>query len=172
MPYAPFLATQAYLLSPDRRRVLLLHRNLRPDDIHFGKYVGLGGKLEPDEDVVSGIVREVREESGLQCEQPRLRGTINWKGFGKKGEDWFCFLFLIERWRGEPFERIAEGTLEWVDVDRILDLPLWEGDRLFLPLVFDPRPGQFHGVMPYAAGKPIGWHYTWLTEAPSDRSDR
>lgn len=168
MPYAPFLATQAYLLSPDRSQVLLLHRNLRPDDIHYGKYVGLGGKLEPDEDVASGIVREVFEESGLRCERPRLRGTINWKGFGKGGEDWFCFLFLVERWTGRAVERNHEGTLEWVPVAQVLDLPVWEGDRLFLPLVFDPRPGQFHGVMPYAGGKPIGWRYTWLEESSTE----
>ena len=52
MPYTPILATLGYVLSPDGRRVLLIHRNRRPDDAHFGKYNGLGGKLEAGEDVV------------------------------------------------------------------------------------------------------------------------
>jgi 8-oxo-dGTP diphosphatase len=159
MPYTPILATLGYLLSPDGRQVLLVHRHRRPDDAHFGKYNGLGGKLEPGEDIVAGLCREVREESGLECDAPLLRGTISWPGFGNKGEDWFGFIFLVERWTGQPWAENAEGTLEWVDVDHLLELPLWEGDRYFLPLVFDRGSPQFHGVMPYRAGRPLHWSY-------------
>jgi 8-oxo-dGTP diphosphatase len=157
MAYAPILATLGYLLSPDGRRVLLIHRNRRPDDPHFGKYNGLGGKLEPGEDVVSCLRREVREEAGLECEQLRLRGTISWPGFGKNGEDWFGFIFRIDRWHGTPRADNPEGTLEWVDVDRLLELPLWEGDRYFVPLVFEDNGLSFHGVMPYRDGRPLSW---------------
>jgi 8-oxo-dGTP diphosphatase len=167
MPYSPILATLGYVLSPDGRQVLLIHRNRRPDDPHFGKYNGLGGKLDPAEDVVSGMRREVREESGLECESLHLRGTINWPGFGKQGEDWFGFIFRIDRFRGQPIEVNAEGTLEWVAVERLLELPLWEGDRFFLPLVFGPDPRQFHGVMPYCNGKPVHWSCNWIDLAPS-----
>jgi 8-oxo-dGTP diphosphatase len=163
MPYTPILATLGYVLSEDRRRVLLIHRNRRPDDAHFGKYNGLGGKLDPGEDVVTGICREVREESGLECESLRMRGTISWPGFGKHGEDWFGFVFLIDRYSGQPTEGNAEGTLEWVDLDRLLDLPLWEGDRHFLPLVFGDDPRQFYGVMPYRDGRPLSWKYRWVS---------
>jgi 8-oxo-dGTP diphosphatase len=45
-------------------------------------------------------------------------------------------------------------------VDRVLGLPLWEGDRHFLPLVFDFAARPFHGVMPYLNGSPTGWHYS------------
>jgi 8-oxo-dGTP diphosphatase len=162
MPYTPILATLAYVLSPDGRRVLLIHRNRRPDDAHFGKYNGLGGKLDRGEDVVAGLRREVREEAGIECEQLSLRGTISWPGFGKGGEDWFGFIFLVERFRGEPLRENPEGTLEWVDVDKVLDLPLWEGDRHFLPLVFERGGRQFHGVMPYRDGRPEGWEYSLL----------
>jgi len=162
MPYTPILATLGYVLSPDGRQVLLIQRNRRPDDPHFGKYNGLGGKLERDEDVVAGLRREVREEAGIECDAVTLRGTISWPGFGKHGEDWFGFIFLIERFRGEPLQENPEGTLEWVDVERVLELPLWEGDRFFLPLVFGSDPRQFHGVMPYRDGRPIGWKYSQL----------
>jgi len=137
--------------------VLMVHRNARDGDHHLGKYNGLGGKLERDEDVVAGMRREIREEAQLECEELQLRGTISWPGFGKHGEDWFGFVFLITRFRGEAPPRNAEGDLEWVAVERILDLPLWEGDRHFLPLVFDADARAFHGVMPYRDGRMQSW---------------
>jgi 8-oxo-dGTP diphosphatase len=160
MPYAPTLATLGYILSPDGRQVLLIHRNRRPDDAHLGKYNGLGGKLDSSEDVVSGMRREIREECGLECEEMRLCGTVSWPGFGKQGDNWFGFIFRVDRWSGTPRTDNPEGDLVWVDVDRILELPLWEGDRYFLPLVFEKTERQFHGVMPYRDGRPVSWHYS------------
>lgn len=162
MPYTPILATLAYILSPDGKRVLLVHRNRRPNDAHFGKYNGLGGKLDPGEDVVACIRREILEESGLECDKLLLRGTISWPGFGQQGEDWFGFIFRVESFRGEPYAANAEGDLEWVEIDRVLELPLWEGDRHFLPLVFARDERQFHGVMPYHDGHPVSWTYSFV----------
>jgi 8-oxo-dGTP diphosphatase len=162
MPYTPIVATLGYILSPDGRRVLLVHRNKRGGDAHYGKYNGLGGKLEAGEDIVTCLRREVREESGLECEAIRLRGTISWPGFGKQGEDWFGFIFLVERYSGEPWRENADGVLEWVEVERVMQLPMWEGDRYFLPLVFDRDAPPFHGVMPYRDGKPVSWSYSVL----------
>lgn len=157
MPYTPILATLGYVLSADGSQVLLIHRNRRPGDTHLGKYNGLGGKLQADEDVVACMRREIREEAGIDCSQLHLRGTISWPGFGKQGEDWFGFIFRIDRWTGVPRMDSPEGTLEWQPVACILDLPLWEGDRHFLPLVFSQDDRQFHGVMPYRDGKPVSW---------------
>jgi 8-oxo-dGTP diphosphatase len=158
-PYTPVLATLGYVLSPDGRQVLLVHRNKRPNDAHLGKYNGLGGKVEPGEDVVSCLRREIREESGLECDEVVLRGTISWPGFGKGGEDWFGFIFRVDRASGAALSENPEGSLEWVAVERILELPLWEGDRHFLPLVFEHTKRQFHGVMPYRDGRPVSWNY-------------
>jgi len=160
MPHTPILATLGYVLSPDRQRVLMIHRNARPDDQHLGKYNGLGGKLEADEDAAAGMCREIREEAGIECLQLSLRGTINWPGFGKRGEDWFGFLFLITHFSGVPFERNPEGSLEWIAWKDLPQLPMWEGDLLFLPLVFDADPRPFHGVMPYANGRMVSWSYS------------
>lgn len=162
MPYSPILATLGYVFSPDRLRVLMIHRNARPKDPHFGKYNGLGGKLESGEDIVAGMKREIREESGLECNELHLAGTISWPGFGRGGEDWFGFLFRITKFSGTLLESNEEGRLEWVEIARVPDLPLWEGDRHFLPLVFDPQTPQFHGVMPYSEGKPILWRFSTL----------
>lgn len=160
MPYCPIVATLGYVLSPDRRRVLLVHRNARPDDHHLGKYNGLGGKIEADEDVMSGMRREIEEEAGIACESMVLRGTINWPGFGKHGEDWLGFLFRIDSFSGSPHASNVEGSLEWVPIEQIESLPLWEGDRHFLPLVFDDDPRPFHGVMPYRDGRMVSWQYS------------
>jgi 8-oxo-dGTP diphosphatase len=162
MPYTPILATLGYLFSPDGRQVLLIHRNRRPTDPHYGKYNGLGGKLETDEEVVACIRREIREESGLECEELTLAGTISWPGFGKQGEDWFGFVFRVDRWSGSPRTENPEGDLVWVDIEKVLELPLWEGDRHFLPLVFEHGGRPFHGVMPYREGRPVGWSYSVL----------
>ncbi|WP_337245694.1 8-oxo-dGTP diphosphatase [Luteimonas sp. gir] len=160
MPYTPIVATLGYVLSPDRRRVLMIHRNARPGDQHLGKYNGLGGKIERDEDVVAGMRREIREEAGIECDSLRLRGTVSWPGFGRNGEDWLGFVFVIDAWHGTPLTANPEGTLEWVQADRVLELPLWEGDRQFLPLVFDDDPRAFHGVMPYLNGAMQSWSYS------------
>ena len=164
MAYAPIMGTLAYLLDRERDCVLLVHRNARPDDEQFGKYNGLGGKLEPDEDVVACIRREVREEAGIELTSLSLRGTISWPGFGTNGEDWFGFVFLADGWTGEPWPANVEGTLEWISLERLLsfDVPMWEGDVHFLPLVFDDDPRPFHGVMPYSEGRPTGWSFERL----------
>lgn len=164
MPYTPIIATLGYVLAPDRNSVLMIHRNARPADLHLGKYNGLGGKLERDEDVVSGMRRELYEEAAIEAEELILRGTVSWPGFGKDGEDWLGFIFLIPRFSGTPPARNAEGSLEWVPIARVLklDLPLWPGDRYFLPLVFSNDPRQFHGVMPYRDGQPVDWHYSLI----------
>ena len=162
MPYTPIVATLGYVLSPDRRRVLMIHRNARPDDLHLGKYNGLGGKVEPLEDIAACMRREIHEEAGIECEAMQLRGTLNWPGFGKHGEDWLGFIFVIERYSGTPLASNPEGTLEWVELDRLMELPMWEGDRHFLPLVFDADPRPFHGVMPYKDGRMQSWSYSRL----------
>lgn len=160
MPYTPIVATLGYVLSADGRRVLMVHRNARAEDHQLGKYNGLGGKIEPDEDVLAGMRREIREEADIDCTALSLRGTISWPGFGKRGEDWLGFVFLITRYEGTPLQHNAEGALDWVDIDRLHELPLWEGDRHFLPLVFDGDPRPFHGVMPYRDGRMVSWRYS------------
>jgi 8-oxo-dGTP diphosphatase len=160
MPYTPIIGTLGYVMSLDGTKVLLIHRNARQNDAHLGKYNGLGGKMDPGEDVVSCMRREIREEAGIECTELKLRGTISWPGFGAKGEDWLGFIFRIDRFEGTPYERNVEGTLSWVPVKDIMSLPLWDGDRHFLPLVFDEDPRAFHGVMPYADGRAVSWSFT------------
>lgn len=164
MVYAPVLATLGYVLSVDRQSVLMVHRNARPSDHAYGKYNGLGGKMEPGEDLATCMAREIAEEAGITVESMRFRGTLSWPGFGSNGESWFGFVFVIDAWSGEPYSSNPEGDLEWVRIDRLLagELPMWEGDRLWLPMVFDDDPRPFHGMEPYDGLKVVegGWSYT------------
>ncbi len=166
------MGTLAYIINRERSEVLLIHRNKRSHDEHLGKWNGLGGKLETREDIASGIRREIREEAGIEVTSMTMRGTISWPGFGPNGEDWFSPLFLIDGWVGDPGSSNDEGDLEWISLERILQachpdeplredaaLPMWEGDRYFLPLVFDDDPRPFHGVMPYSNGQPTSWTF-------------
>lgn len=158
--YTPILATLGYILSPDGKQTLLVHRNKRAEDQHIGKYNGLGGKMQHEEDIVACLTREIYEEAAVTCEEIVLRGTINWTGFGPNGEDWFGFIYLIRKFKGMPKTSNEEGDLVWVDVDKIMTLPMWEGDRFFLPMVFDDDPRVFHGYMPYENAKPLGWQFS------------
>lgn len=160
--YTPIVGTLGYILSPDKKKTLLVHRNKRDNDQHLGKYNGLGGKMESGEDVFQCLAREIREEAGIACVETVLRGTINWTGFGPDGEDWLGFIFRVDRFEGEPLQTNEEGDLSWVEVDRLLELPMWEGDKFFLPLVFDDDPRIFHGYMPYENARPLSWKYTRL----------
>ena len=117
MPYTPIAATLGYVLSPDRRRVLMIHRNAREGDQHLGKYNGLGGKLEPDEDIFAGMRREIHEEAGIDCEELNLRGTISWPASASTARTGSVFI------PGHAIFRYAtksnpEGTLEWIDVEK------------------------------------------------------
>ncbi len=108
-PYTPILATLGYIFSPDKTEVLLIRRDARPEDLAYGKYNGLGGKVEPGEDVATGMRRELVEEAGIEATEMALRGTVSWPGFGKKGEDWFGFIFLITAYTGTPYATNPSG---------------------------------------------------------------
>lgn len=175
MRYTPIMGTLVYVLDDQRKNVLLVHRNRRPDDQHLGKWNGLGGKLESGENLAQCARREVEEEAGIAITRMHLRGTVSWPGFGSNGEDWFSPIFLVTAFdvtstTGQIFESNHEGELHWIPVTRLLDacsddetmrlradLDMWEGDRHFLPMVFDSDPRIFHGVMPYENGRPVGW---------------
>lgn len=171
MPFTPIVGTLAYLWDHPSDRVLLIRRNARPDDDHYGKVNGLGGKVEPDESVVAGVRRELDEEAGVELTELTLRGTITWTNFGQRGEEWLGFVFLVTGWRGTPPATNDEGTLEWVarrdllracgadDEEAANQFPMWPGDRHFVPLVFDDDPRTFHGTMPYDGDRPRSWTY-------------
>lgn len=167
---AALLASLVYVWDRETDRVLLVLRDAREHDVHFGKANGLGGKLERDESILDCACRELREEAGITPARLQLRGTVSWPGFGRDGEDWFGFVFLATGWSGSPPARNEEGRLLWASraellaaashdelVRRTASFSVWAGDRFFLPLVFDTDPRTFHAVLPYESGKPLSF---------------
>ena len=155
----PVLQATAFILSADRTQVLLINRNKRQDDIHLGKYLSLGGHVEPDEDVLTCARREIHEESGLTITDLVLRGTVLWTGFGAKRRDYLCFMFRADTFTGTPYDDNDEGTLEWVPVDDLASRPMWDSDHLWLPMIFDEDTRPFFGVMPYDGHEMLGWSF-------------
>lgn len=158
-PYSAIIAALGYVVSPDGKKTLMVHRNARSHDHHFGKFTGLGGKMQPDEDIFTCIRREIKEEAGIDCRETVLRGTVSWPDFGPQGENWFGFVFRIDSFQGSPFSRNNEGILIWQDIDRLAELEMWPGDHYFLPYVFDSHPGIFHGYMRYHNGEVADCHF-------------
>jgi len=170
--FRPIVGTLAYLWDRETDRVLLVRRDARPDDDHYGKVNGIGGKLEADEGVVESLRREIDEETGVELTEIELRGTVTWTGFGPKSEQWLGFIFLVTGWVGSPPSENEEGSLLWINRRRLLDacspdeevrrkadIPMWAGDRFFVPLVFDDDRRSFHGTMPYVGDQPADWRF-------------
>ena len=137
------LATLCYLRQ--NGQTLMVHRIKKANDMHMGKWNGLGGKLEQGETPEECAIREIYEESGLTVRNPRLKGLLTFPGFANE-EDWYAFVFLADEFSGELIDS-PEGDLEWIDNVRLLDLHLWEGDRIFIPWL--DLPGFFSGKFVY-----------------------
>lgn len=119
---------------------LMLHRVKKQNDASHDKWIGVGGKCEPDESPDECMLREVREETGLQVQQWRYRGIVTFVS-----DVWPCeymHLFTASEWSGEEV-LCDEGELAWIDKDKLFDLTLWEGDRIFLRLIMDPQQPFF-----------------------------
>lgn len=123
------LATLCYVKQDGK--TLMVYRDKKPDDIHAGKWNGLGGKFEAGETPEECVRREVQEEAGLIIKNPRLNGLLMFPKF--KGNDWYVFVFTATEFRGELIESSPEGRLEWIEDEEFAGLNLWESDRIFLP---------------------------------------
>jgi 8-oxo-dGTP diphosphatase len=119
---------------------LLLHRVKKERDINRDKWIGVGGKFEDGESPEDCVLREVREETGLELTHYQYRGIVTF--VSDLCETEYMHLFWADAFRGRPFggDECAEGTLEWVPIARMLDLPHWKGDEIFLRLIQEKSP--------------------------------
>ena len=129
------LATLCYAVRDNK--TLMLYRNKKENDYHEGKWNGLGGKLEQGETPEECAVREMKEETGLDVKKLHLKGMITFPMFDSV-DDWYVFLFVIDEFSGELIDS-PEGHLEWIDNDKLFDLNLWDGDRYFLPWLYQDK---------------------------------
>ena len=123
------LTTLCYIRKNDR--YLMLYRNRKKKDENAGKWIGVGGKVKEGESPDDCLLREVFEETSLKLTSYRYKGLITFVSDIYETE--YMFLYEGISWTGELSEDCDEGSLAWIPFDEIMDLPLWEGDRLFLP---------------------------------------
>ena len=139
-----------------RESYLMLHRVKKEQDVNEGKWIGIGGKFEYGESPEECLLREVKEETGYTLTAWKYRGIITFV----YGEDIveYMSLFTADEFEGTPID-CNEGVLEWVEKERISELNLWEGDRIFfrlleeredffsLKLVYDTEDVLIHAVL-------------------------
>ncbi len=129
---------------------LMLHRTKKKNDLNSGKWIGVGGRFEPGESPDDCLIREVREETGFRLHSRRFRGIVTFDS-DDAPETEYMFLFTSDDFSGE--ETVCdEGDLRWVRKEEIGSLPLWEGDRVFLRLLFEDAP-FFSLKLTYRGGK-------------------
>ena len=127
--------TLCYIQRGDQ--YLMLHRVKKENDLNHDKWVGVGGKFEPNESPDDCLKREVLEETGLTLTGYRCRGVVTFLSDEWEGE--YMYLYTADGFEGTIID-CDEGTLEWVDIDRVPELPLWAGDRIFFRLLKEDAP--------------------------------
>ena len=117
--------------------VLMLHRVKKKNDINKDKWIGVGGKFEPEETPDECLLREALEETGLKLTSWRCRGVVTFLPEGGEGE--YMYLFTADGFEG-TLKVCNEGDLAWVSREFLHSLPMWEGDRIFLELLWQDAP--------------------------------
>jgi len=145
------LATLCYVIDKKNNSTLMLHRVKKRNDYHEGKWNGLGGKFLPGETPEECAAREIKEESGLTVKSLTLKGFISFPLFDKK-EDWYVFIFTAEKSAGKLIDS-TEGNLEWIPNDKLFDLNLWDGDKIFMKWLFEEKAAFFSAKFIYKNGK-------------------
>ena len=127
--------TLCYITRGDE--VLMLHRVKKEQDINKDKWIGIGGKFEENESPDQCLLREAKEETGLTLTHWKCRGVITFLNDCCEGE--YMYLFTADGFEGD-LKDCDEGDLQWVKKDFLYSLPMWEGDKIFLDLLWTDEP--------------------------------
>ena len=141
------LATLCYVMDGDK--TLMLYRNKKKNDYHEGKWNGLGGKFEEGESPEECAIREVKEEAGLLVKNPIMKGFITFPMFDGV-DDWYVFIFVFKEFEGQLIDS-NEGHIEWISNDKLAELNLWDGDKIFIEWLFQDK--FFSAKFNYEDGK-------------------
>lgn len=134
------MTTLCYIEKGDS--YLMLHRVVKKNDVNKDKWIGVGGHFEEGESPEECLLREVKEETGLTLKAYDFRGLITFKltdsQEGKTLTEYMC-LYTAKEYEGE-LSPCEEGVLEWVPKEKIQDLEIWEGDKIFFRLLKEEYP--------------------------------
>jgi len=144
-----FLCTECYIQKDGK--TLMLLRNKKENDINKNKWIGLGGKFEPGESPESCLMREVKEEAGVEPSKFKFRGFVTFNDLNDPANLYYIFIYTASEYIGE-IAACDEGELHWIDNDKILDLDMWEGDRLFWKWILE-EAGLFSASFIYEGEK-------------------
>ena len=129
-------STLCYIVKDGK--VLMLHRVKKKNDINHDKWIGIGGKFEHEESPDECLLREAKEETGLTLTSWRCRGVVTSLHEGGEGE--YMYLFTAQLDVSAPLPECPEGDLQWVNREFLNSLPMWEGDKIFLELLWRDAP--------------------------------
>ena len=129
------LATLCYVRN--NGKTLMIHRVKKENDYHQGKWNGVGGKFDEGETPEECVTREVEEETGLRIKSPQLHGLLTFPMFDGI-DDWYVFVYTADEFEGKLIDS-NEGNLEWIPNDELVNLNLWDGDKYFLPWLFQDK---------------------------------
>jgi 8-oxo-dGTP diphosphatase len=138
------LSTQIYIIHGNQWLMLL--RNKKKKDVNHNKWIAVGGKKEPGETIEECAVREAFEETGLHCELLEYQGLVHFEYQDNEPED--IYVYTCSQYHGSLHET-DEGTLRWIDENELMNLELWEGDRIFLKKMLDQTGEPFEITLQY-----------------------
>ena len=118
-------------------KYLMLHRIKKENDVNRDKWIGIGGKFEDGESPEECMLREAKEETGLDIDRYSFRAIVTFVSDIYETE--YMHLFTADGFTGNISD-CDEGCLEWIEKEKLYDLTLWEGDRIFLKLIEKPCP--------------------------------
>ncbi len=127
-------------------KYLMLHRVKKENDLNHDKWIGIGGKFEDKESPEECNAREVLEETGLTLFDAQYRGIVTF--VSNEWETEYMHLFTATEFSGQLIE-CDEGNIEWVEISKISNLPLWQGDKIFLELISDKNQPFFSLKLEY-----------------------
>ena len=124
------IGTVCFLINENNNKILLLERNRHPM-----KYMlsGVGGKTDFDEDIYSSCQREIKEETGFEAENLKLRGIIKTIS-ESNGNSWILFIYTAREFSGQQID-CDEGRLIWVDRSEFLNQNLIGFIREIAPFI-------------------------------------
>ena len=149
------LATLCYVRK--NGETLMIHRVKKENDYHQGKWNGIGGKFDQGETPEECVIREVEEETGLKIKSPRLHGLLTFPMFDGI-DDWYVFVYTVDEFEGKLIDS-SEGNLAWIPNDELTNLNLWDGDKYFLPWLFENK--FFSAKFIYEDGKMKDYNVTF-----------